>query len=113
MGTYDAAILSAFLQVMSLEEACQVLLNLHQAIKPGGRVYILDHPLDDSRLTPQDQVMWGPVFTAIYEHGQKLTVQEYRDLVTEAGFEDFELDANRIIIARKSAHADFGKGVTD
>jgi hypothetical protein len=45
------------------------------------------------------------MYTAIYEHVQLLTVQEYGDLVTEAGLEDFELDADRIITARKPVHA--------
>ena len=69
-----------------------------------GTIYIQGWPLDDSRLTPEDQVLWGPVFTAIYDQGQCRTAQEYRDLVTKAGFEDFELDADRIITARKPVH---------
>jgi SAM-dependent methyltransferase len=105
MGTYDAAVLSAFLHVMSLEEACQALLNLYQALNPGGTIYILDLPLDDSRLTPEGRTLFAPVMVALYEHGQKLTVQEYRDLVTKAGFEDFELHADRIITARKPVRA--------
>jgi SAM-dependent methyltransferase len=110
-GTFDAAILRYTLHVMSREDACQVLLNVHQALKPGGTIYIQNDPLDDSRLTPYGQVLWGPAFIAIYDQGQNFTVQEYRNLVTEAGFEDFELDAERIITARKPAHAHSGKAV--
>lgn len=105
-GAFDAAILRYILHVMSLEDAYQVLLNIHQALKPGGTIYIEGSPLDDSWLTPQDQVLWGPIFTAIYDQGQNRTVQEYRDLITKAGFEDFELDADRIISARKPFHTD-------
>jgi hypothetical protein len=94
------------LHVMSLEDACQVLLNVHQALEPGGTIYIQAEPLDDSRLKPELDVLWGPVFTAIYEHGQSRTVQEYRDVVTRAGFGDFELNADRIITARKPVHTD-------
>lgn len=104
-GTFDAAILRYVLHVMSPEDACQVLLNVHQALKPGGTIYIQAEPADDSRLTPESSVLWGPIYTAIYEHGQLLTVQEYRDLVTRAGFEDFQLDADRIISARRPVHA--------
>jgi SAM-dependent methyltransferase len=112
-GTFDAAILKCILNVMSPEEADQVLLNVHQALKPGGRIYIQTALLDDSRLTPQGQVLWGPVFTTIYEHGQNRTVQEYRDIITKVGFEDFELDADRIISARKPVHAHFEKAMTE
>jgi len=105
-GTFDAAILRYVLHVMSLEDACRVLLNVHQALKPGGTIYIQGGPLDDSRLTPQYQVMWGPVFTAIYERGQNCTVQEYRDITAKAGFEDFELHVDTVITARKPVHTD-------
>jgi SAM-dependent methyltransferase len=101
MGTYDAAVLRAFLHVLSLEEACQALLNLYEALEPGGSIYILDIPLDDSRLKPEGFALFAPIMVTLYEHGQKLTVQECRDLVTKAGFEDFELQADRIITARK------------
>jgi hypothetical protein len=99
--TYDVAMLRAFVQVMSLEEAGQALKNIRQALRPGGIIYILDEPLDDSRLIPEGEALSSPIFVAIYRDGQKCTVQEYRDLLTEAGFEDFELDVNWVIIARK------------
>ncbi|NIW45187.1 MAG: methyltransferase domain-containing protein [candidate division Zixibacteria bacterium] len=105
-GSFDAAILKAVIQTMSLEEAYRVLLNINPALKPGATVYIWDRPLDDSRLTPQDLALFNVVFPSIYEHGQKYTVREYRDLLTETGFENCELhtvaDSNRIIIARKA-----------
>ncbi len=105
-GAFDAAILRYILHVMSLQDAGQVLLNVHQALKPGGTIYIEGGSLDDSRLTPQYQVIWGPILTAMYDQGQNRTVQEYRDLITKAGFEDFELHADRrIISARKPVHA--------
>jgi hypothetical protein len=105
-GSFDAAILRAVIQTMSLEEACHVLLNINPALKPGATIYIWDHPLDDTRLTPQDLALFSVVFPSIYEHGQKYTVQEYRDLLNETGFENFELhtvaDSNRVITARKA-----------
>jgi hypothetical protein len=104
-GSYDAAILKAVIQTMSLEEAYHTLLNIKPALIPGATIYIWDRPLNDSRLTPQDLALFGVVFPSIYEHGQKYTVQEYRDLLTETGFESFELQSvagsNRIITARR------------
>jgi SAM-dependent methyltransferase len=103
--TFDVALLKAFIQVLSLEEAHQALSNVHMALKTGGTIYISDLVLDDSRLTPPNATLFSPVYVTIYEHGQNRTVQEYRDLVAEAGFEGFEFHADRIITARKSAHA--------
>ncbi len=101
--TFDVALLRAFIQVLSLEEAHQALSNVHEALRPGGTIYICDLVLDDSRLTPHNAALFSPVYVTIYEHGQNRTVQEYRDLVTEAGFEGFEFHADRIITARKQA----------
>jgi SAM-dependent methyltransferase len=100
-GLFDAAFLKALIQTISLQEASLVLKNIYKALRPGSRIYILDRPLDNSRLTPQDLVLFNIVFPSIYEHGLKYTIQEYKELLTEAGFEDFELDAERIITARK------------
>ena len=104
-GSFDAAILRYVLQVMSAEEGCRVLLNVHHALKPGGTIYVQGGLPDESHLTPVDSVLWGLVFTAIYDGGQSRTVQEYRDIITKAGFEDFELDANWVITARKPTDA--------
>ena len=103
-GSFDAAILRYVLQVLSPEENDRVLLNVYRALKPGGTIYIQGGILDESHLTPLHSVLWGLVFTAIYADGQSRTVQEYRDIVSKAGFEDFELDANWIITARKPTH---------
>jgi SAM-dependent methyltransferase len=104
-GSFDAAVMRAFVQVMSLEEAHQALENIHQALTPGSTIYIWDRPLDDSRLTPEDLVAFNSVFVAIYERGQKYTVQEYRELLAGTGFVDFALHDDRIITARKPAAA--------
>jgi SAM-dependent methyltransferase len=100
-GSFDAAVLRSFVQVMSLEEAGRALLNIYRVLEPGSTIYIWDRPLDDSRLTPPDLAVFNSVFVALYARGQKYTVQEYRDLLTETGFRDFQLHADRIITARK------------
>ena len=100
-GSFDAAFLKALLQTLSLEEAGLVLQNIYQALRAGGTVYVLDMPLDNSRLTPPDLVLFNLVFPAIYDHGRKYTIQEYKELLTDAGFEDFKLGSDRIITARK------------
>jgi SAM-dependent methyltransferase len=101
IGSFDAAFLKAFIQTISLEEARLALRNIREALRPGASIFILDSPLDDSRLTPQDLVLFGPVFPAIYDQGQKRTVQEYKDLLSDTGFDEFVLDADRIITALK------------
>lgn len=60
-GTYDVAVLRAFIQVLSQDDARQVFCNLIQALEPGGTVYILGQVLDDSRISPQNpwRLIWS------------------------------------------------------
>jgi SAM-dependent methyltransferase len=102
VGSFDAALAKSFLHMFSLADAAQALVNIHTALRPGGVIYVLDGPLDDSRLSPTNMVMWSPVFHAIYAHGRKYTVQEYQDLLRETGYTGFAFDpSSRFITARK------------
>jgi hypothetical protein len=46
--------------------------------------------IDDSRIAPPETVVSNLYFLNIYDGGQAYTEQEYRDWLTEAGFEGFE-----------------------
>lgn len=100
-GSFDAAVLKHFIQTLSIEEAHQALANIRQVLEPGSTLYVWDIPLDESRLAPKFTVLINSMFPAIYDHGQKRTGQEYRQLLTEAVFEGFELDSDGVITARK------------
>jgi hypothetical protein len=100
-GSFDAAILKHFIQTLSIEDAHQALVNIRQVLEPGSTIYVWDIPLDESRLAPKYTVLLNSTFPAIYDHGQKRTGQEYRQMLTEAGFEGFVLDSDGVITARK------------
>ena len=104
-GSYDVAVLSSFIQVLSPDEAVRALANLSRVIEPGGEIYILGHVLDDSRVSPLETVGFNLVFVNVYDGGQAYTEQEHRDWLTEAGFENIErvvlTNGNSILTARK------------
>lgn len=104
-GTYDAATLRAFVQVLGPEEARRALEHVGKALKPGGHIYIIGAVLDDSRVSPPGTVAFNLVFLNVYDEGQAYTVREYRDWLDEAGFENIERvllpDGNSIITAQK------------
>lgn len=90
-GTYDVAVLSAFLQCISADDARLSLHNISRVINPDGAIYIRGLGIiDDSRTSPQDLVGLNLVFINIYDNGQAYTEREHRDWLTEAGFENFE-----------------------
>ena len=86
----DAAVLRAFVQVLSREDAARALANVARALAPGGRIYVMGRMLDDSRLEPPESVAFNFVFINIYDHGRAYTEAEHRDWLAQAGFRDVE-----------------------
>ena len=89
-GTYDAAVLRAFVQVLSAEDAARALANVARALEPGGRIYIMGRMLDDSRLGPPESVAFNMVFINVYDDGRAYTESEHRGWLAAAGFRDVE-----------------------
>jgi predicted O-methyltransferase YrrM len=106
-GTYDVAVLRAFIQVLSPNEARHALHNLIPVLEPGSPIYILGQVLDDSRLSPPETVAFNLVFINVYDEGQAYTEHEYRNWLTEAGFIDIDrinlAGGQSLITARKPA----------
>ncbi len=103
-GTFDGAILKYILNVMSPEEAGQVLLNVHRA---QTRRYNL-HTDCSARRFPADTTgssLVGPdlhndIRSRPESHGARVSRPSEK-----AGFEDFELHDDRIITAQKPVRA--------
>jgi hypothetical protein len=105
-GLFDAAILRNFIQVVSSVQARRALLNVAQALEPGGAILIWGRVLDDSRLAPFESVVQNLIFLNQYDEGQSYTEREYRDWLAEAGFVDIQRTqqpgGHSIVSARKS-----------
>ena len=110
-GRYDVATFRHFFQVMSRDQARRALVNVGQAIEPGGTIYIVGHVLEDSRLAPETAVGMNLVFLSVYDAGQSYTESEYRAWLEEAGFGEVEVRFGggpgtvTVIVARKQVGA--------
>jgi cyclopropane fatty-acyl-phospholipid synthase-like methyltransferase len=104
-GSYDTAVLKAFLQVLSAQDARRALQNVSNVLNPGGRLFIIGQILDDSRLSPLDAVAFNLTFINFFDSGESYTDSEHRDWLTAAGFVDIErfplADGGSLITARK------------
>jgi ubiquinone/menaquinone biosynthesis C-methylase UbiE len=90
-GSYDVAVLSAFLQVLSANDARRSLKNIGRVVNPGGSIYIRGLGIiDNSRTSPPDLVGFNLVFINYYDQGQAYTEQEHFDWLAEVGFEDIK-----------------------
>jgi cyclopropane fatty-acyl-phospholipid synthase-like methyltransferase len=89
-GSYDAAVLSSFIQVISAEKARRTLKNVGEVVAPGGAIYIRGDVVDDSGVSPLGAVMRNLVYLNVYDEGQAYTETEHREWLREEGFENFE-----------------------
>ena len=107
-GSFDVAVMCAFIQVISRDHAQRALKNVSQVMEPGGTIYLNDiGTLDDSRLAPAGAVRQNLWFINVFDEGQAKTERERREWLSEAGFEDIERktfpDGRSIMVARKSS----------
>lgn len=104
-GQYDAAILRAFIQVLSPVDAFHSLKNVYSIIKPGGKLYILGHILDDTRISPPEEVWHKLGSINYYEVPSPYTELEHREWLLKAGFSHIERsflpNDDGVIIAQK------------
>ena len=105
-GSFDVAVLRAFIQVLSPDNAHRAIMNVSKVIEPGGTIYIIGAGiLDDSRVSPPVAVRFGTITLNRFDEGRAYTEQEHREWLDEAGFEAFERvtlpDGSGIITARR------------
>ena len=105
-GSYDVAVMSAFLQVLSPEDARSAIKNVSKVMNIGGEIFIKGYGIiDNSRTSPPELVGFNLVYINVYDKGQAYTEQEHKDWLEEAGFGNFRrdilADRSSIITARK------------
>lgn len=102
---YDVAVLRAFIQVLSPHDALQSLKNIYTIIKPGGTLYILGHILDDTRISPPEEVWHKLGSINYYDVPSPYTEKEHREWLLKAGFAHVERsflpNGDGLIIAQK------------
>jgi len=104
-GSYDAAVMKSFLQVVSPADARRAVKHVGAALNPGGKIFIIGQILDDSRTAPLEAVGFNLAFINMLEAGESHTEAEHRAWLSEAGFVDIErayvLEGNGLVTARK------------
>ena len=69
-GSFDVAVLSSVIQVISPDKARRVLKNVGTVVSPGGVIYIRGDVLDDSGVSPLGSVMRNLIYLNVYNEGQ-------------------------------------------
>ena len=76
-GSYDAAVLRGFIQVLSPEDAVRALTKIRGIVSPGGSIYLIGRVVDNTRLSPISAVGFSITTLNLYDDGQAYTEQEY------------------------------------
>jgi SAM-dependent methyltransferase len=85
-GQHDAAVLKAFVQVLSAENAERAIANVARALRAGGKLYIIGSGiLDNGRLTPMKAVFFNVTFMNLYADGASYTEAQHAQWLSAAG----------------------------
>jgi len=103
---YDVVLIPNFLHHLSARENVNFLKRIHQALKPGGVVAILEFAPDDNRITPPACATFAVMMLAGTPEGDAYTVTELKKMLDESGFKDIKsqdlpMGMQRIISATK------------
>jgi ubiquinone/menaquinone biosynthesis C-methylase UbiE len=103
---FDLVLVPNFLHHFDPPTCERVLAKAHAALKPGGRVAILEFVPDDDRSGPADAVRFALVMLATTPAGDSYTFAEYQTMLRNSGFtqptlHDLEPSPARVVIAQR------------
>jgi hypothetical protein len=88
--SFDVVVLRALIQVLSPDQAKRALVNVAESVNPGGRIFVLGHVMDDSRVSPPEEVIWYLLNLNWEDHAGFYAEKDYRDMLLNAGFRDVQ-----------------------
>jgi precorrin-6B methylase 2 len=90
---YDAVLVPNFLHHFNAADCTRFLRRAHAALRPGGRVVIVEFVPNEDRVTPPPAASFSLVMLGTTPEGDAYTFAEYDRMLTEAGFHGATLHA--------------------
>ena len=87
---FDLALLGNIVHSEGIESARSLFRRLHTALKPAGRLVVVDMIPDDQRTGPPFPLLFALTMLLMTEKGGTYTFAEYRGWLEEAGFTNVE-----------------------
>jgi ubiquinone/menaquinone biosynthesis C-methylase UbiE len=85
---YDVVLVPNFLHHFNVADCATFLKRAHAALRPGGKVVIIEFVPNDDRITPPPAATFALVMLGTTPEGDAYTFAEYRQMLAEAGFKD-------------------------
>jgi ubiquinone/menaquinone biosynthesis C-methylase UbiE len=84
---YDVILAPNFLHHFNTADCIRFLKKCHGALRPGGRVVIVEFVPNPDRITPPQAAAFSLVMLATTPEGDAYTFAEYADMLAKAGFQ--------------------------
>lgn len=92
LGTgYDVVLVPNFLHHFSLDKCTEFLRKVKAALRPGGKVAIVEFIPNEDRVSPQTSAMFSLVMLGTTPEGDAYTFAEFQQMLVDAGFTGAEL----------------------
>ena len=92
-GAYDAVTIFGALHQESPAQIVDILKRAHDALKPGGRLFVLDMMTDATRTVPKFSALFAVNMALTTENGWVFSDEELKGWMREAGFRPGETRA--------------------
>ena len=83
---YDAVLIPNFLHHFTAKQCTEFLQRIHRALRPGGRVIIVEFVPNEDRVTPSAAASFSLVMLGTTPEGDAYTFAEYETMLQAAGF---------------------------
>lgn len=105
---YDVVLVPNFLHHFNAADCIRFLKRAHAALRPGGRVAILEFVPNADRITPPSAAGFSLVMLASTPEGDAYTFEEFTDMLAKAGFQkpvahQLPASVNQALIAAKAS----------
>lgn len=84
----DVVLLSNVLHQESWDRSVDILRRAAKALRPGGRVLVNGHVLDETRTSPVFTTLHNLSALVLWDGGESRTVEEMEQIMAEAGLSD-------------------------
>jgi predicted O-methyltransferase YrrM len=98
---YDLVLVPNFLHHFNKADCTRFLKRVHEALRPGGRVVIVEFVPNEDRVTPPESANFSLVMLGTTPEGDAYTFGEYQKMLADVGFHDAE--AHRLAPTAQSA----------
>lgn len=85
---YDVVLVPNFLHHFNVADCTSFLRRAHAALRPGGKVVIVEFVPNEDRVTPPPSASFSLVMLGSTPEGDAYTFAEYQQMLSEAGFRD-------------------------